>query len=730
MAERSFDHLERAAGVWGVQLSYETQDRARARPPDEAVLAVLRELGAPVSDPRDLPDAVRARQVERWALPVEPVVVSWADAGDSAPRTRRGGSAVTIRLLAADADTELRCELTREDGSTSEWSLPACELEGRRRVDVAGLERLAGRLPLPPDLPPGYHDLTVRTGPRQGRTRVIRAPRHAWSPTTARGEEPRDWGLFVPTYALRSGRSPGVADLTDLERLQRWTASRGGAVVATLPLLATFLDRPFDPSPYAPVSRLFWNELYLDPERAAGLDRSPAAQRILASQAYRRESARLRDAPEVDYRAAMAHRRLVLEKLASAVAPAGAPLPDALAAYAAARPEAEPYARFRALVERHGRAWREWPADAADAPATDADDDAVRYHLYAQWAMDVQLGSQSRGPAPDASPRASLYMDLPVGSHADGFDVWRWRALFADAAAGAPPDSFFAAGQDWGFPPLHPQRSREEGHAYWIASLRHVMRVSGMLRLDHVMGLHRLYWIPRGFGAAEGVYVRYPARELYAALCLESHRNRTELVGEDLGTVPREVRTAMERHRLKRMHVVPFELDQERAALAPPPADSVACLGTHDMPPFRAFLEGRDVAERVAQGQLPGERAARELERRRRWREVLARALDARADDNAGLLRASLTRLAESPARLVLVALEDLWLETEPQNRPGLPGSENWKRKTRYPLEEMEQMEEVTTVLTAVDRARRQTGAQGGAANRSQVEHVGRSVGS
>ena len=726
MVERSPGALERAASAWGVQLGYETHDQARARPPDEAVLAVLHELGAPVAAPPDLPDAVRARQAERWALPVEPVVVSWADPGEGRLRARRGGSAVTIRLPATEADGELVCELTREDGSTSAWSLPARELEGRRGVEVGGRAQLAGRLPLPTDLSPGYHDLTVRTSSRQGRARVIRAPRRAWTPSRAQGGEPRDWGLFVPTYALWTGRSHGVADLTDLERLQRWTAARGGGVVATLPLLAAFLDRPFDPSPYAPVSRLFWNELYLDPERAPGLDRSPAAQRLLGSDEYRRESARLRNQPEVDYRATMAHRRLVLEKLAAAVAPAGAPLPDALAAFAAAHPEAEPYARFRALVERHGRPWREWPAEASLPGNTDQD--AVRYHLYAQWAMDLQLASQSRGAEPEGNPRAPLYMDLPVGSHAAGFDVWRWRALFADAAAGAPPDFFFAAGQNWGFPPLHPRRSREEGHAYWIASLRHVMRVSGMLRLDHVMGLHRLYWIPRGFGADEGVYVRYPARELYATLCLESHRHRTELVGEDLGTVPREVRAAMERHRLKRMHVVPFELDLDRAALAQAPADSVACLETHDMPPFRAFLEGRDVAERVAQGQLPEERAAKELERRRRWREALARALDARVDDPAGLLRATLSRLAEGPARLVLVALEDLWLETEPQNRPGLPGSENWRRRIRHSLEELDQLEEVVSVLSAVDRARRLTGAPGSAADRPRAEPAGRSV--
>src|SRR5690606_31991443 len=293
-------------------------------------------------------------------------------------------------------------------------------------------------------------------------------------------------------------------------------------------------------------------------------------------------------------------------------------------------------------------------------------------------------------------PLASLYMDLPLGCHPEGFDTWRWRDQFADARAGAPPDLFFKGGQDWGFPPLHPGRARAAGHAYWVASLRHVMRMSAMLRLDHVMGLHRLYWIPRGLPTSQGVYVRYPEEELYAVLCLESHRNRTELVGEDLGTVPDEVRAAMDAHGLRRMYVIPFELDPERAKLPPPPAASVASLGTHDLPPFRGFLEGRDL----------GERPEDERTARRAWTAALARALgtpDARPES---LLPAALRSISASAARLVLVALEDLWLETEPQNTPGTSGAENWSRRARHWMEELDALPEVEALLAAVAGAR------------------------
>src|SRR5581483_12125792 len=187
------------------------------------------------------------------------------------------------------------------------------------------------------------------------------------------------------------------------------------------------------------------------------------------------------------------------------------------------------------------------------------------------------------------------------------YDVWRERRHFAhEAAAGAPPDAFFTKGQNWGFAPLHPERIREHGYGYLRRLLAFQMRHAGVLRIDHVMGLHRLYWIPPGFPAADGAYVRYPAEEWHAIFNLESLRQRTELVGENLGTVPPEVNAAMTRHHLRRMFVVPFEQRPDpRAALTPPPVHSVASVNTHDMPTFAAHWRGLDLAERQALGLIP-----------------------------------------------------------------------------------------------------------------------------
>lgn len=692
--------LEALARLHGVQPTYRTAAGEEHTADPDAVLAVLRAVGVPVASHADVAAALRAGANEQARSLLPPVAVAWEGQGGSVP----------LHLVDGEREGRLDCRLFTDRGDTREWD---GDLRATGSEVVEGQPVLDARLRLPADLPLGYHDLDVSIGSREARCRIVVAPPRAWTPE----EERRGWGAFLPLYALRSARSGAAADLTDLEALERWVSGLGGEMVGTLPILASFLDEePFEPSPYAPVSRLFWNELYLDPERAPGWEEAPEARRLLASDDVRETLDRLGGDRRMDYREAARVKRRVLDALVRAFAPADAPLPAPLALFAEMRPEALAYARFRAAGERQGRGWREWPSEAraGTLAGSDHDEADVRYHLYAQWAMDEAL--QRLGER-----HAGLYLDLPLGTHADGFDVWRFRELFAEgASAGAPPDPFFAGGQDWGIPPLHPRRLRESHHAYWAASLRRLMSASAMLRLDHVMSLHRLYWVPRGFPATEGVYVRYPAEELYAVLCLESHRHRCEVVGEDLGTVPEEVREAMERHALRRMYVVPFELRQEDAEgprLNPVPASAVASLGTHDTAPWAGFWDADDVEQRVEDGQMEAARAEEEREERAEWRRSVLAALEAEVggsegagSDAASALRASLRFLAASPARLVLVSLEDLWGETEPQNRPGTTGEANWRRKAAHTLEEIREMDRVRTPLEEVDALRRESG--------------------
>jgi 4-alpha-glucanotransferase len=373
-------------------------------------------------------------------------------------------------------------------------------------------------------------------------------------------------------------------------------------------------------------------------------------------------------------------------------------------------PQVEDYARFRAAGERLRSSWWVWPEPLRDGTVTpgDYDEEARRYHLYVQWLADEQLrelAAKARALGP------GLYLDLPLGVNSDSYDVWRERSSFAlGVAGGAPPDPFFTGGQDWGFPPLHPERIRQNGYRYLTACLRHHLQHAGMLRIDHMMGLHRLFWVPNGMQARDGVYVRYPTEELYALFCLESQRHRTLLVGEDLGTVPPEVRPAMARHRIQRTYVVQYALDAESAGLRPAPADSVASINTHDMPTFTAFWQGLDLADRRDLGLLNEEGVRKEAGRRKALRDDVVATLRRGGylgdrDDPAAVLGALLAYLSAAPDRLALATIEDLWLETHPQNVPGTWRERpNWQRKARYPFETWSQLPAVLQTLRQMDR--------------------------
>jgi 4-alpha-glucanotransferase len=332
----------------------------------------------------------------------------------------------------------------------------------------------------------------------------------------------------------------------------------------------------------------------------------------------------------------------------------------------------------------------------------------MQFHLYAQFAAHQQLTTLA---AHTRTGGIRLYLDLPLGVHSDSYDIWRNRELFVTgASAGAPPDPFFTKGQNWGFPPPHPRAMREQRYSYWRQVLQTQLRYAGILRLDHVMALHRLYIIPQGLPATDGVYIRYRADELYAVLTLESQRHRAAIVGEDLGTVPAEVRNAMTRHGVKRMFVVQFEATEDQLRpIGRIPADAVASLNTHDMPPFRAYWEGHDADLRRELALIDGAGVAAVKESRARIVRGLSRLLGAHAPLNARTAHDALVQfLARSPADMVLLNLEDLWLESEPQNVPGTSQERpNWQRRLKLTLDELRNDPGVRKLLASVEHARR-----------------------
>jgi 4-alpha-glucanotransferase len=691
--------LEELAHLYGVERHYLDMRGQRRPAAPEALVRVLQILGAPLHRAEDAGAALQARRRALWHQGLEPATVAWD-----------GDLPGIVLRLPADAWGQVRCALQLDGGDRLAWSADLAELPTVETVAFDGGAWTARLLKPPQTLPWGCHRLTAEVGDRAYEATVIAAPRQAYGPPDGR----RTWGVFLPLYALHSERSWGGGDFADLDRLLAWTRQMGGGVVATLPLLAAFLDEPCEPSPYSPLSRLFWNEFYLSIDAVPELGTCPDAQAILRSQDFQRAVADLRSQPLVDYRRQMALKRRVLGELAQAFFTAAGPeRRGAFDRFLAARPEAEDYARFRAAGERLRAPWRQWPAPLRDGTIRDGDfaEADRRYHLYVQWLAEEQLGALA-ARAREAGP--GLYLDLPLGVHGDGYDVWRERSAFAvGAAGGCPPDPVFTKGQNWGFPPLHPEGIRLEGYRYVRAFLRHQLRHAGVLRIDHVPVFHRLFWVPDGMEARDGVYVRYPAEELYALFSLESHRHRTLLVGEDLGTVPPEVPEAMARHHVHRMYVIQYALQADpQAPLPPVPAEAVASVNTHDMPPFAAYRAGADVRQRQELGLLGDQDPEKEQEHRRAMVEALARFLEGAGrprgqPDAAALARSCLAFLAASPARLVLANLEDLWQETEPQNVPST-GQElpNWRRKARYTLEQFTALPEVAAALAEVDRLR------------------------
>jgi 4-alpha-glucanotransferase len=543
-------------------------------------------------------------------------------------------------------------ELVLEDGATA----PV-------RLDDGAV--LAGET-----LPPGYHRLTVERNGALERATVISAPVRGWR----RPGTHASWGVGTHLAALRSRRSRSLGDLKDLETVAHWVQARGGDLVTVLPLLPTFNGEWPEPSPYSCVSRLFWSELVLElgkhhvpvPERVSSLD-------VRRADAEVRAALRDRAVPEDDWKD---------EELVR-------------------------YARFRGASVKLGRNWREWPDGAREGRLSDEHVDAeeARFHLVAQVETRRQLEALRRRLQ---ERRVRVGLDLAVGVHPDGYDVWSRQSLFATGmSVGAPPDPGFPSGQDWGFSPVHPRASREEGHRYVAQAIAHQAGLAGVLRVDHIMAWTRLYWIPHGMRLHEGTYVSYPEEELFAILSLESHRNQCEVVGENLGTVPPEIGEALPRHRIWGMYLAIFEAGGKE--VTPPSERDMALIGTHDTPTLAGWIAGVDIDERVRCGLLEADAAPAERTSRQQAAEHLATSLGGSLEDLPDLLERLLAWLGRSESPLVVPWLEDLWLEEEQVNLPGTRSSErpNWQRPMARLLEEFMEDPAVEERVRVLDQARR-----------------------
>lgn len=537
---------------------------------------------------------------------------------------------------------------------------------------------------LPPDVPLGYHRLRREDDGHPAR--LIVAPPACHLPAGL-----RSWGWAVQLYAARSRASWGMGDLGDLARLGRWSAGRGAGMVMVNPLHAALPVGPQQASPYSPSSRTYRNPLYLRIEDVPGAGAMGADLEPLAAAGRALNADRL-----IDRDAVWRLKSAALESLWDRFRSSGGD--PAFGRYCDEEgPALAAYAAFCTLAEHHGVPWADWPPglrdpDGAEVVAfVDRERERVRYHQWLQWLVDEQLRR--------AGASIGVVQDLAIGVDPAGADAWLWQDCFAfGVRVGAPPDEFTAAGQDWGLPPFDPWRLRAAAYQPFITTVRAALRHAGGVRIDHVMGLFRLFWIPPGATAAEGAYVEYPWRDLLAILALESHRAGAWVVGEDLGTVEPHVREELGRHNVLSYRLVWFEDGPPRHFRA----QAMAAVTTHDLPTIAGLWTGSDLEEQERLGLRPNAESTLAIRRRLQgWTGV---ADDATVDE---VVRRTHELLAEAPSAVVAATLDDALGVRE---RPNLPGTTqerpNWCLALPVPLEDLESDPGVDAVARAVNQGR------------------------
>ena len=689
-------HLAHAAGIEG---GYWDGLGVRRDLTGTTARALLRALDL---DPDNDPEAqARALEAADWTRVLPPVVQVSADAPVE----------LELSLAGAEAGGALEWVITLESGATQRGQAQPQPRHDSSQRDIGGVMRGRYRMALGITLPPGYHRLQLPA--QDARCAVIAVPDRCHIPAFL-ADGGRCWGLAIQLYALRSARNWGIGDFTDLARLARTAGSAGAALIGLNPLHARHLARPDESSPYAPSSRLMLDPLYIDVEAVADFADCPDAQAMVGGAEFRARLAAARDTELVDHVAVSALKLAVLKALHQRFRqrPATDPQVTAFRDFVRNRGgDLACHAAFEALrfmlLERLGHlpGWRDWPEElrSPDSPAvrefclTHAA--GVEFQQYLQWQAETQLAAAAE-TARTAGMRIGLYRDLAVGAADDGAECWGAQSLFSAAASvGAPPDMLNREGQDWGLPPWKPRALEAAAYAPMAALLSANMRSAGALRIDHVMALTRLFWIPAGMKGAAGGYVRNAFDMLAGIVALESRRNACMVVGEDLGSVPDGLRESLAARGLLSYRVLQFERHwQGDGSFKHPddyPAQALATAVTHDMPTIAEYWSGADIERRAALGlfpepQLRDAEAARREPERRGLLDLLAGIGQAPAnrDDIESVAAALHAAVGKTRAMLAVVQLDDIAGEVLPINIPGTYREyPNWRRKVSLTVE-------------------------------------------
>jgi 4-alpha-glucanotransferase len=742
MAVGNLKALVRLARLYGIEHEY-TDELGRLKTVSPQNLSsILNLLGAPINGEhpaRELDDAA----VSSWLTIVPPSMVV---KDGSLPRVWHIHLPIGKSALSDKADMALTWALQDESGAIREHRASPSDLKIDARKTIRGSRYVRVAIPFPPDLQPGYYqirlDVQVNGQQRRGSMRLIVVPERcylppAWEHTRRakarmqnRTSQTKWWGLTVQLYGLRSRRNWGIGDFRDLASLMRWAGRLGAAMVGVNPLHAL---SPGGISPYSPSSRLFHNPLYLDVESIAEF-KDPGIQSFVRRRAFQRTVDSLRQSETVNYEGVAALKWPLFKKLYRIFSAThlGQHTRRDRAFQRFKTQQGQPlqrFALFQALQEHltprgaPPRSWREWPIEFQhpDSPAVQRwlrrYPDRMNFYGYLEWQCDEQL-MHVQSAARRAGMRIGLYTDFAIGIDPSGADAWMFQDDFVQGASvGAPPDVFSPKGQNWGLAPPHPKRIVENGYQLFVEGFRRNMRHSGLFRLDHAMGLFRLFWVPEGRTAADGAYVSYPSQDLLGILALESRRHRVIVVGEDLGTVTPEIRSSLMGSGLLSYRLLLFEKSEAGRFFSPQeyPAQAMTAVTTHDLPTLRGFWTGRDIELKEAFGLYPDPSLIeRDREARDHDKQALLAALKKahllpkrypsqttgipELDDV--LSRAVYTFLARTPSRLLGVPLEDLLSDSETPNLPGASDNKYpiWRIKAGPAGSTMETWSKIPTV--------------------------------
>jgi len=701
--------LDQLAHRCGIEAEYYAIDGQLKETSSETKRLFLKAMGISANDEATAESSLQAFERRQWqqALPFARI-------------THYSALHIDITLPAATQSVQWQLQLEEKNSLSGTTPFQTLECIAQYELDGGLLQRR--RLHFPPNVPYGYHRISIT--PSKSETWFIVSPGKCWLPADVhRGE--KLWGVSAQLYLLRSQHNWGIGDFSDLRNLVEKLTTQGADIVGLNPLHALFLDHPENASPYSPASRLLLNVLNIDVTAITEFDQCVRAQAIVNSTEFKKQLHVSQNAKQVQYATVT---KLKLQTLRE------------LFAYFQAQKNSQRSLAFQEFRQKNGFGfeqscvfkalreyfasqnpstpdWHQWPIEyqnphsAAVKKFAEEHKEAVTFSAWLQWIADTQLG--------DAASKTNemaigLYRDLAVGADSAGAETWiNQKAITSGVHVGAPPDYFTPLGQDWGLPPFNPHALQAEAYQSFIELVRANMRHAGGLRIDHVMALQHLYWIPAGQPASNGAYVTYPMEDLINILALESHRHNCLVIGEDLGTVPEGFRERMAEANILSYRVLFFEHDGTHYI----PADkyiqhALAVANGHDLPTLRGWWSGNDIdlleklnlcdAENLAE-----KRYLRSQDRHTLWKTIFPNQPFADEMPINEITLAVHTFLARSNSILAIAQIDDITGEIDPVNLPGTFNEHpNWRRRLSLDLDSAEFLNRLNATCAAFRKER------------------------